>query len=389
MGSPTVSRSSCGGYRLASISDKLKDPAQHPWRGSLLDQILPLDLERLLVLAPKQLEALDELTSASRNLSQRLGDEPPTSLDQSDRLLRTIQSLLAAPELDAQPMNGMMWRDHRKAVHELADAGRAITAAHEALDGKVTDAAWDTDFSASQQAYATYGQSTFRMFRSSYRAARRQLKSVITGPQPDTFEKRLDVLKLLQAQYKAKKDIIEGDAVGAKAFGRFWLGLKTDWKRIAAWEQWDTDTAGSGASPRFREMLSLLDKPDEIRQLAGLVDERLQKFVSGFGALGDSLKLDYDAAFAASAKPDRVSPLLSKFGKASHAPLTEIRDRIKSWIDNPEGLQHWQTYRRSRATAATIGSGALVQRLESGQIPAAQAPICFALHVPRRSYDTC
>jgi very-short-patch-repair endonuclease len=362
---------------LSSVIGQLKDPAQHPWRGSNLDQILPLDLERLLVAAPKQIESLDELTSANRNLSQRLGDEPPTSLEESDRLLRTIRALLAAPELDPQPMNGMMWRDHRNAVQELADAGRALTAARKTLDGKVTEAAWDTELGASQQAYATYGQSTFRMFRSSYRAARRQLKSLLVGPQPHTFEERLEVLNLLQSHYKAKKVIAEGDSVGQKAFGRFWLGLKTDWQRIAAWEQWDAETACSGASTRFREMLSLLDKPDEIRQLSDVLDQRLQNFVSGFGALGDALRLDYDAAFATSIKPEQENPRLEKFGKARTASLTEIRERIKSWLDNPEGLQHWQTYRRSRATATEIGSGVLVQRIESGQIAAQQAPDMF------------
>ena len=58
-------------------------------------------------------------------------------------------------------------------------------------------------------------------------------------------------------------------------------------------------------------------------------------------------------------------------------PLAGLRERIVSWEKNPEGLQHWQTYRRARATIESIGDGALVSRIDSGEIPADQASNMF------------
>jgi very-short-patch-repair endonuclease len=364
---------------LSHIIKALGDPAQHPWRGSNLDQILPLDLERLLVAAPQRVTDLDALTESVGKLTQRLADDPATSLALVERILLTVAALMKAPELDPQPMGGTMWTDHRKAIHELADYSRAILTAREKLDGKVTEAAWDKDVAADLQAYGLYGKSMFRMFRSSYRQARHTLKSVLTGSQPATFEERLEVLDLLNKRQTARKKLAEAATVGEKAFGRFWLGSQTDWKRIAEWEAWDESTSKAGASPRFRSMLSLIDHKDEIQQLADDVRRKLEVFQSGYKALCESLKLDLAVAFGRTTTETAVSKAASVtgLGPAVNAPLEEIRERLVAWTTSPEGLQHWQTYRRSSAAASTIGKGALVERITSGKIAPADGPAVF------------
>jgi hypothetical protein len=236
---------------LSHVIKELGDPAQHPWRGSSLDQILPLDLERLLVAAPQRVTELDALTEAGSKLTQRLADDPATTLAHIERLLLTVAALMKAPELDPQPMSGTMWTDHRLAIHELADQARAILIAKEKLSGKVTEAAWDKDVAADFQAYGLYGKSMFRMFRSSFRQARHTLKSVLAGSQPATFEERLNILELLNNRQLARKKLADAATVGEKAFGRFWLGPQTDWKRIADWEAWDEATSNCRSVTAF------------------------------------------------------------------------------------------------------------------------------------------
>ena len=388
---------------LSGVMNALGTPAEHPWRGSELDQILPLDLERMLVAVPKQVELLDALTESSRSLAQRLNDDPPSTLNDIGRMLRTAKVLLTAPELDAQPMNGTMWSDHRATIKELADAARAIVRAKSELGDKVSDAAWDQDFTAARQAYGQHGQSWFRMFRSSYRKARKTLKSSLMGPQPDTFEARLEILDLLYNRQKALKEISDSGTLGEKAFGRFWLDKKTDWNRIIAWEEWDTAAMSADVSPRFRSLLSTLENPEQIE--AGLQDvsSRGNRFFEAFATLADSLKINFPAAFdpspstgsasskssdaaaskadtkdaQASSVADDFSKSAAKFAPANQTPLVNLRERIVAWEKNPEGLQHWQTYRRSRAGAAGIGKGVLVERIDSGEIDPDQAPSMF------------
>jgi hypothetical protein len=383
--------------RLEAVTDfckviaRIGDPAKHPWRGSTLDQILPLDLERLLATAPQRVSDLDTATEAVSQLTQRLNDDPATTLGQVARLLRTVDALMKAPELDTQPMSGMVWSDHRQAIKELVDHARAILNAKEKLTGKVTEAAWDVDVAEDVQAYALHGRCWTRMFQSSYRKARRTLKSLLTGSQPGTFEERLGILELLNKRQIAKKKLAEAGSFGEKAFGRFWMGPQTELNRIIAWEQWDDTTVKSGVSPRFRSMLSLLKKKDEIKLLALDVAKKLETFLVGYKALGETLKLDFREAFTVVGSVLRSDPAAttgpadaksaakatSPANSSAHfelltiiadAPIAEIRDRLVSWSKDPEGLQQWQIYRRTNAAAASIGKGALVERITVGRI---------------------
>ncbi len=395
---------------LSQVINRIGDPATHPWRGVNLDQILPLDLERIVSTAPKLVAALDDLVAAARSLAQRLGDDLPASLNEVERSVRTVRTLLGAPELDAQSASGTMWRDHRQAVQELADAARAIVSAKEKLHGKVADIAWETDVRTVRQTYAANGKSWFRMLNSHYRAARKLLTSLLVVPQPNTFEKRLEILDSLGAHYSAQQDIAKGDAVGQRAFGRFWLGPKSDLVRLSNWEQWDRAAVANGVSPRFRELLSMLEKPDELRQLSQTVEERLRQFLETLGSLGAALKINYEQAFGdfknlathapansvhklsepaanvpAIATPDPTraagstgeATLTEPYGAAALALLNELRARIEAWKNKPEELQHWQTYRRARSIVAEIGSGAVIQRIESQQMAPQQAPDVF------------
>jgi hypothetical protein len=113
-----------------------------PWRGSTLDHILPLDLERLLTTAPQRIADLDALTDAATALRQKLCDDAANSLASIRRLLRTVDALLTAPELDQQAAANLIWTDHRYAIKELADHARAVLEANEKLRGKVTESAW-------------------------------------------------------------------------------------------------------------------------------------------------------------------------------------------------------------------------------------------------------
>jgi len=398
---------------LSKVIATIGDPMQHPWRGSTLEQILPLDLERLLTTAPARVAELDALTEAASKLSQRLGDDLPTSLSQIIRLLRTVETLMKAPEMDVRPMAGMVWVDHREAVKELAEHARAILAAKEKLTGKVTEAAWDLDVAADIQAYSRYGKCWCRIFQSSYRKARHTLNTALVGPRPKTYDERFAIFDLLNQRQTAKKKLAEAGSFGEKAFGRFWMGPQTDLKRIVAWEAWDEASVRSGVSPRFRAMLSLLDKKDDIVLLAADVSRKLDTFIAGYKALGETLKLDFAVAFSvpgsasASGRAESVPAAGTKSvaqsggtlpgvappfaaapradNKAPHevnapvaaALIADVRERLVAWSKNPEGLQQWQTYRRSNAAVAAIGKGVLVEQITSGKISPGDGPAVF------------
>ena len=348
---------------LARVISDIGDPAQHPWRGSTLDHILPLDLERLLTTAPQRIADLDALMDAATALQQKLCDDAASSLSSIRRLMRTVDALLTAPELDQQAAANLIWTDHRYAIKELADHARAVLEANEKLRGKVTESAFDLDVAEDLRAYTMYGRCLCRMLHAPYRKARQQLKSLLTGPQPGTFEERVSILELLHRRQVAFRKLAEADAFAGKVFGRLWHGRQTDLKRIATWEAWDDATLKLGVSPRFRSMLASLDSKESLMRLAADVARKLDAFLAGYRRLGESLQLNFAVTFG--------------IESLEEIALTDIRQRLLEWSKNPEGLQQWQIYRRSNFAAATIGGGVLVDRLSSGRISPQDAPAIF------------
>lgn len=377
--------------RLESVNElcramqQLGDPAQHPWRGSELDQILPLDLERLLTAVPKAVSTIQNLIDSATRLSQGLTADPAVSLADIATQLNTVDAIVNAPKLDEAAAAGTTWIDHRKVVKDLADGARSILNAKERLNGKVSDAAWDTDVQQARQDYATYGKSFFRIFYSSYRSARATLASVVSSGVPGTYEERQEILDLLYGHQKALKDASENTTLGERAFGKFWLGTKTDWQQISDWEAWDEKTAASNADPRFRQLLQSVDNEDSLVPLAADTKSRLSAFADNFCNICDSLKLNINAAFGAIATATSETPTdatdaaadLKRLQPARHVPLADIKERMEEWTGNPEGLQHWQLYARNLKAIADVAAGAFADGIRSGAIPGPEVPAQF------------
>jgi hypothetical protein len=327
---------------------------------------------------------LDALTDAANTLREKLCDDAAVSLSRIRRLVRTVDALLTAPELDQYAAANLIWTDHRYAIKELADYARAILETNEKLRGKVTESAWDLDVSEDLRAYTMYGRCLCRMLHAPYRKARQHLKSLLTGPQPGTFEERVNVLQLLHRRQVALRKLAEADVFAGKVFGRLWLGSKTDLKRIATWEAWDDATVKLGVSPRFRSMLASLKSKEELERLAADVTGKLDAFLAGYRRLGESLQLNFAVAFEIQREPEALAEFPAESASASGSKdsleeiaLTDIRLRLVEWSKNPEGLQQWQIYRRSNSAAATIGGGVLVERLSSGKMSPQDAPAVF------------
>ncbi|MEP3480020.1 MAG: DUF4011 domain-containing protein [Fuerstiella sp.] len=373
---------------VSRAMEQLGDPAMHPWRGSELDQILPLDLERLLTAVPKAEAAIQELIESATTLSQGLNADPASSLSNIAQQLNTVDALIAAPKLDESAAAGTTWVDHRKAVKELADGARTILNAKATLADKVSDAAWDVDVQKARQDYATYGKSFFRIFYSAYRSAKATLAGVVSGSVPSTYEGRQEILDLLYGHQKALKDAGENRSLGERAFGKFWLGSKTDWQQISDWEEWDQKTSASNADPRFRQLLQSVDDENSLRPLASVAKAKLTAFADTFCAICDSLKLNIDEAFGAQTQgtgtDDQAEPAstdaasdLHRLQPARHVRLEAIQERMREWTGNPEGLQHWQLYARNLKAIHDVADGAFANGIRSGSIPGPEVPAQF------------
>ncbi|MFO0810486.1 MAG: DUF4011 domain-containing protein [Gemmataceae bacterium] len=358
-------------------------PEKHPWRGSQLDRILPLDLERLVASIPGVVAKLEPMWAAARTLAQRLGDDPPTTLGHVGRLLRSLRAVLAAPPIDPAAHGGTVWADHRDKLTAMGDHARAILAARTELQGVVTDRAWDADVAQAHDDYARRGQSWFRLLFPSYRAARRTLRGLLVGPQPKTYEERLAILDKLDKYRQGTKKLVEANDLGTKAFGRFWLGAQTDWKQIDAIESWDAATAQANTSPRFRAMLGLLDDRPALTRAADDLEKQFTAVLADLQTTFASVKLDLATAFAhPTPKPGTgtaaFEAALAAIGPAADESLLDLKERLTAWHTQPERLQHWRRHVESRTKVRAVGDGTFAKQTDTGTIPPADMPAAFA-----------
>lgn len=357
----------------ASINALNSPPDKHPWRGSNLDKVLPMDLERMVARVPEVSAKLEPMWTTARTLAQRLGDDPPTTLGQIGRQLRTLRAILNAPPLDPQAHNNPVWNDQRNSLKDLGEHCRAILRAREKLATVITDTAWETDVAQARIDYARRGKSWFRMLFPSYRRARRLLRKLLVGKQPRKYAERQEILDLLHGYQKGIKELTDANEIGSRTFGRFWLGKKSDWKQIEAIERWDADTAAADTSPRFRGMLGLIEKPEALAQFADKLEAEFTAFLTDLSGLCTSFQFDLPSAFlnhepAPRANSTACDAALQKLRSAGNESLIDLRDRLKSWNGEPERLQHWRNYVNQRARVMAIGDGTFLDKAEKARI---------------------
>jgi hypothetical protein len=351
---------------------QMGDPQAHPWRGSELDSIIPLDLERIVATAPQRVEELRVLQEKAAELAARFSLSAPRNLLEIFQLQNALEAIGSAPVLDPQPLAGTAWQDHRQQIQQMAQHAARVLAVQEKLRPIVRESAWDQDLEPHRMAYQQHGRKFFRMFYSSYRQARKSLRGCLQGRQPKTFEDRLEILNQLSSCRSSLKFLTENQIVGERGFGKFWLGPQTQWGQIVDWEKWDAAAFQRGVPESFRPMVSQYQELEGIRtQSADLIKSWNQTLIS-LKTLFQSLRLNPQQAFS----PEQADPgqavsfeeELVWLGHGLYVPLPELSERILAWQEHPHRLQQWQVYRRSMVELESLAEGELVRQIASRSI---------------------
>src|SRR5690348_16296372 len=89
-----------------------------------------------------------------------------------------------------------------------------------------------------RRTFAVYGNSLFRVFRSSYRQAVAELNSVCGAAPPKAYTDRVHLLDELIAAQKARLQLTEEASFADAALGEVWAGEASDWSKVEALIAW-------------------------------------------------------------------------------------------------------------------------------------------------------
>ncbi len=346
-------------------------PQDHPWRGTMLDSILPMDQQRLSESLPKIIAKLKQATGDADQLIEAMNPAaemlPPATAELVQRLIHRAKRVAQAPPLDRQAITNDVWRQQRDALNNLVEAGLSLQATKHQLDGRVVDAAWQADLSQTRLDMAAYGRSWLRWMNGAYRRAKRTLQSVLIGPMPKGLEARLALLDQIIAAQKNARVIEQTDAVGRYAFGSLWVGLDSDFKALGQTWRWDERNATAGDDDDCRRLIASIDDAtfDRLDELAQACERSLPPAVDAMQKTADTVELDTAEAFG-------VDDLLD-------VPMAQAAERFDRWHRQPESLSRWIAYRRSRDAARDAGMSELIKQIDSGDRSPETASDAYAM----------
>lgn len=351
--------------------EALGSPLTHPWRGVALDApLLPGDLSRLIAQLHQiqtRLETLRQLAAELANLCQLHAPLEKAGFWEVSRLAQLARQLCDAPELDRNAIGHERWDTDADAIEALVQAGRAYSAAVQAVQDDVAEVAWSTDVAPARVALAAHGRSWLRWLQGDYRRAQALLRGILKGPPPKALDERIALLDALLAARQNREHVESTHAaeLGAAVFGTDWRGVDSDWDRLEAIMAWVTASRAAGVHSEFRKIASRFTRRAETESTLAGISGELKPVLRKLEAVCERLRFNPATSFH-SADLKRI-------------PLSSLSERLGQWIAAPEDLTRWITWQMRRRRLADEELQPIAERIDGGSLEAASVPDQFEI----------
>ncbi len=348
---------------LAEMAGHVREigiPQQHVcWGIHREDTLLPSDGTALQTLLEQLQRAWSEHREQARQLAKQLRvtwpDETATP-KLVQQIVKLTELLLTMPALDRASFANDVWAKQR------ADIDRAVIALHELADCRQVvgdlgaSIAWATELADVRRNLAAYGRSWFRWFHQPYRAAQRELLSVLKGPAPRAIDERLRLVDSLitgQQWLQALQPDAPLGRIGQSAFGTLWRGADSNWEELATVLMWNDCCQQEPVPTAFRQIVSRWESPAAASQTLDALQRSTQLVESLNTKLTQTLGLS----------------LLTLTGKAelTTVPLVKWSQYVDQWLTAREQINRWIVFRRRLRGLAGAGLERLIPIIEAGQ----------------------
>lgn len=294
-------------------------PAQHPFYGCRLRNLLPAGQAALNEKIAEMIAALETLADASGALAESLNLERPAAapdfVAQAAALIDLAwQAAAAPPEIYGMNLAAPEWRTGAEQLNELLAAGfrwQGLRAEHQDI---LQPEAWDTEVDLVQLrgVLHTTGRSFFgRLFSSRYKEAKTTLAGLLRGQLPRNTDRQLELINVITNERQLRRELDAPPESGGKyaltaaVLGDHWAGSRTDWDSVAPPARWLLNlqadiTAGRRPPEIITALQACQQAAADANSGAAFIDEAskaLASYHAGLAELQTALDLDNASRF--------------------------------------------------------------------------------------------
>jgi hypothetical protein len=325
-------------------------PEEHPFRGTRRLDLQPTDLARLAGELAAAVSAIDDLLAQANRLADTLHQSHAHTIAEIETLRIGLAHLTGAPSRVEDFIDVLFEHAGSNRMSDGLEAGESWFLSFEPASSRFGSTAWEYSSAAVIRPHLVAGQNSFfsRLF-GRYRAASKDLASLLTGELPKTPGERLALLDELTEVQSRRKRLAEEEPWLKSALGAEWRGERTPFSHLRLTFHWLSkvkSSVGFKKSAELKRALAILDDPAAVGEALA---EQVRICRSRVAA--SLMRLDLDLTQAG-------MPL-----RLESVPLAELRETFDQMRRASDGYREWVNLVRSIAQAEENGAGAVIDAI--------------------------
>ena len=226
---------------VAQLQDRVSRsgiPVRHPFWGSGLTVLLPIDRDDIRELCVRAESTCAAYGQAANSLAQIFRAEAPATDSGVDVLLQSALYVLRAPKLDGLNLSSAGWITHESRIRQAITAGHRDRALHRQFGAELRPDAWSADVSGLRRDIAELGDHWWRLLSARWRNATKALAAICATPAPTNQKAQLALLDGITEASRCAHEVSGVSDVIAPLFGPSWKGIDSDWDLLEAQADW-------------------------------------------------------------------------------------------------------------------------------------------------------
>ena len=213
-------------------------PTEHPFWGTKLNELSPVNLDDLRTKLETFRAALQAMTGPIELLVQTMWLSEPTNLAESDQLTTAARLAADAPDLENFDSKHPHWTEHPDDVRSLVASGTAMAALKAEYGSSLKAQAWEEDLAADKAVLENQGAKLWRFLSPDFRKAKERLSRLLKPGEKTGVKKMLSMIVAVQS-HQYNKFIFDGhESLGTELFGSRWKGVDSNWDQLNTATEW-------------------------------------------------------------------------------------------------------------------------------------------------------